>query len=406
MQDSDSNDTCEPCSSAPCAAGLYRTQCTVYPLAPDADSVCTLSCSAPAGSSLAYSWTSGGSYNSATFVGKNDCAFTCNTDYHLEVNGAAPPTNNCVACNKNPATCAIGNYLDLVGCNEGSFVDSQCKVCTNKPANSVYTGYGSVDGNDCAWECDPGFYSDTTQCIACSSDDCPLGFYRSVFVSFACGFVTLFVIITGTFSFVPLHTVLSCFSLTLHHNNRDQCDIGTNLVAGTDSDCNLRCSTANADSGIGAVQTSFTWTAAAGYNYGTHRGDDDCELECNFQGGEGYYFSNKQGSGQAFNLRVCSKITARDGTCGTGTYTAAATPTTDTYCAACTNYPLSESAGAFGEVNRYDLCVFFCLCNPKLTFRKQQVQRHYQCDRVHSLPVVQCRLDQRSLRSPGLHVRV
>ena len=245
-----------------------------------------------------------GGYNSiTTFAGIDSCNFTCNTNHFLQTNGAPPPINNCVACNQNPATCATGQYLDLVGCTEGAFTDSQCVSCTNKPSDSTYTGYGTTDGNNCPWLCDLGFYSNQTHCIPCSTPACEPGFYR------------------------------------------DQCDRGTDLVAGTNSDCSERCSSPNPDTGIGPAQVSFTWTSSGTYDSGLFRGNNDCTMLCNFNGGTGYYTQT---------VTTCIKITARDGTCGTGFYTLTGTTSTDSSCTACTNYPYNRENMSFaGEQNRF-----------------------------------------------------
>lgn len=59
FRDSTGTNVCLPCSSSPCANGLYRTDCTVLPSGLDLDSVCTLPCSAP-GAAQTFTWTSGG----------------------------------------------------------------------------------------------------------------------------------------------------------------------------------------------------------------------------------------------------------------------------------------------------------------------------------------------------------
>ena len=235
----------------------------------DLDSICTSTCSVPSASPAAFSWTSGGTYLVPQYAGADDCTFTCATNYYLAINGAAPPINNCVPCSQNPVLCPVGQYLDLVGCDEGAFVDSQCLLCTNRPSYSTYTGYGTADGNDCAWQCDLGYYSNLTHCLSCSESACDLGDYR------------------------------------------DQCDRGTNLLQGTDSICNQRCTgpIGSVDTGIGAVQTAFTWTTPGSYDPNPailtpplYMGVNDCTFTCNFQGGDGYY---------AESPTVCTKITAR-----------------------------------------------------------------------------------------------
>jgi hypothetical protein len=315
FQDSDDNDSCEACNSTACPNGIYRTDCTVNVASPDLDSVCSLPCVAPSANPSAYTWTSDGSYITPDYAGVADCSFECSLTYfRVSTSGNISQDthlDDCYACD-SVKVCAYYEYLDYAGCVPGGYVDSQCVNCTNKPANSHYIQRGTNDGNDCGWECDLGFYSNTTQCLPCSTGVCPYGDYR------------------------------------------DQCDQGTNLAAGTDSECNLRCTTANPDSGVGsgAVQTSFTWTGLASYDATNFRGNNDCTLTCNFQGAEGYYFSNSPEPDP--HLQTCTKITERNGTCGVGHYTLEATTTTDTSCVACTNYPINGETGlAFNETNRY-----------------------------------------------------
>ena len=86
----------------------------------------------------------------------------------------------------NEAPCLAGpggnSFTYGIWCNPGYYPINplgyyswytDCAACTNKPANSHYTGYGSdwyyVDGeqNDCPWQCDSGFYRSGNSCVAC-----------------------------------------------------------------------------------------------------------------------------------------------------------------------------------------------------------------------------------------------
>ena len=118
---------------------------------------------------------------------------------------------------------------------------------------------------------------------------------------------------------------------------------GTNLVFGTNSSCQSRCSTPNPDNQVGPTQQSFTWTSSGTYNSVLFKGNDDCTMTCNFNGGTGYY------TVVAANVTTCTKITERNGTCGIGLYTKAATTSADTSCAACINYPYNLQNMSFAR---------------------------------------------------------
>jgi hypothetical protein len=115
---------------------------------------------------------------------------------------------------------------------------------------------------------------------------------------------------------------------------------GTNLDFGTNSACGLRCSSPNPDNQLSPVQQSFTWTSPGTYDSVLFRGNNDCTMVCNFNGGTGYY---------TVTVTTCVKITERNGTCGTGFYTLAATTSMDTSCAACTNYPYNLQNMSFAR---------------------------------------------------------
>lgn len=121
---------------------------------------------------------------------------------------------------------------------------------------------------------------------------------------------------------------------------RNQCSRGTNLVFGANSVCDRRCYSPNSDTGTGIVQQSFTWTSSGTYDSAFFQGNNDCTMVCNFNGGTGYY---------TVETTTCVKITERNGTCGIGFYTKAATTSTDTSCIACTNYPYNLQNMSFAR---------------------------------------------------------
>lgn len=63
----------------------------------------------------------------------------------------------------------------------------QNNACTNAPENTIYTGAGSPDGNDCPWRCNDGYFRDGNVCTECPSGleckdgkiVCPIGKYAS-----------------------------------------------------------------------------------------------------------------------------------------------------------------------------------------------------------------------------------
>jgi hypothetical protein len=52
-------------------------------------------------------------------------------------------------------------------CNSDGLATSGCSTCTNKPANSAYTG-GSTT-NTCPYVCSAGFYRSGSSCQACTT---------------------------------------------------------------------------------------------------------------------------------------------------------------------------------------------------------------------------------------------
>lgn len=283
--------TCQPCSSWNCSNGIYRSSCTLSPFpVPDIDSTCDFPCSIPSDNPNAYTWTSSGGYSSVDYKGVDNCSFDCGTGYHRQNNSEySPPMDICVLCNQNPASCPIGQFLNVSSgaCDPLKHQDSQCQACTNKPlVHSTYTMFGPLNSNNCTWECDLGYFLDSSTgiCKPCSTGPpCrPLGTYRS------------------------------------------QCIRGGSHSMGSDSSCTLQCT------GELSETVGYIWKSPGSYDYVNFKGNNDCTFQCDFQGGVGYYEQNNS---------ACIKITARNGTCGIGMYTVPATITQDTYCSACFNYP-------------------------------------------------------------------
>jgi len=80
-----------------------------------------------------------------------------------------------------------GRYLSGATNFSGKRYYRQNNACTNAPANAIYTGAGSPDGNDCPWRCNDGYFRDVDVCTVCPSDleckdgkiVCPIGKYAS-----------------------------------------------------------------------------------------------------------------------------------------------------------------------------------------------------------------------------------
>jgi hypothetical protein len=148
-----SGSTCQPCSVGTCPVGQYRTACTSA-----ANSVCTSCTNRPPN----------GVYTSAGTQGAPaSCQTSCATGYVRQAD------RSCKLC--DTSTCPVGQYRGECKVD----ADGACGPCTNKPANSAYTGAGQPYGsNNCAWACNAGYYRSNGECKPCSTAACPVGQYR------------------------------------------------------------------------------------------------------------------------------------------------------------------------------------------------------------------------------------
>jgi len=88
---------------------------------------------------------------------------------------------------KHWKTAATGYYLSGVHNLNSEVLYYDNLNCTNAPANAIYTGAGTPDGNDCPWRCNDGYFRDGDICTVCPSNlecrdgkiVCPIGQYAS-----------------------------------------------------------------------------------------------------------------------------------------------------------------------------------------------------------------------------------
>ena len=90
----------------------------------------------------------------------------------------------------NERTCYLGpggiiNYTRYQWCRTGYYASdplnfnswyNSCSACTNKPANSTYTGRGTPSTmyaveNNCPWQCNDGYYKDGNTCKECGGNN-------------------------------------------------------------------------------------------------------------------------------------------------------------------------------------------------------------------------------------------
>ena len=89
----------------------------------------------------------------------------------------------------NQRTCYLGpggiNYTRYQWCRTGYYASdplnfnswyNSCSACTNKPANSTYTGYSTPSTmyaveNNCPWQCNDGYYKDGNTCKECGGNN-------------------------------------------------------------------------------------------------------------------------------------------------------------------------------------------------------------------------------------------
>ena len=128
--------SCTPCTDAPCGVGYYRGACDIH-----MDGRCIPCTSKPADSV----YTSTGSpYN------VDACSWVCKQGFFQS--GAA-----CLPC--STSMCPAGQYRQACSAT----ADSPCAACSEtKPANAHWTTGGLPFSSDnCQWACDDGYYLNT-----------------------------------------------------------------------------------------------------------------------------------------------------------------------------------------------------------------------------------------------------
>ena len=61
----------------------------------------------------------------------------------------------------------------------GTSSDAICEACTGKPRNALFTTTGQPsDTNNCSWACNAGYWKSGQSCVSCSTSSCPAGEYR------------------------------------------------------------------------------------------------------------------------------------------------------------------------------------------------------------------------------------
>lgn len=109
--------------------------------------------------------------------------FECEQGHSLSSIKADGFENSCQACSVDSYTTATNSGFPTIGgtdtpaysaatscidCPTGTYsgvASSECSSCTNKPANSYYTGTGGGE-NNCPWACDSGYHADGGTCVS------------------------------------------------------------------------------------------------------------------------------------------------------------------------------------------------------------------------------------------------
>ena len=98
--------------------------------------------------------------------GCNSCDDGCDTSCDTGCDGGCD--SSCNSC--SGAACNTGMYGTPSECNRSPATavgSAGCSTCTNKPANSAYTGVSTT--STCPYVCSADFYRSGTSCLPCSS---------------------------------------------------------------------------------------------------------------------------------------------------------------------------------------------------------------------------------------------
>ncbi len=105
---------------------------------------------------------------------RNSC--NCDAWFGTGCDCDSPDTQRCSyttscdsSCNScSGAVCNTGKYGTPSECNRSPATGSSgCSTCTNKPANSAYTGVSTT--SICPYMCSAGFFRSGSSCLPCSS---------------------------------------------------------------------------------------------------------------------------------------------------------------------------------------------------------------------------------------------
>ncbi len=98
---------------------------------------------------------------------EDHCSWVCNDGFYRYGEGCFPCST--VECN-------VGQHRS--SCS--SVQDSTCVSCSNGPSYSTYIGSGTpFNANNCAFQCNQGYFLTNGSCQQCSSSVCDVGMYRS-----------------------------------------------------------------------------------------------------------------------------------------------------------------------------------------------------------------------------------
>ena len=303
--------SCRHCSRGPCPIGKYRAACTK-----DSDSQC-LSCTNKPANSV---FTSAGQPKDP-----NSCQVACAEGYWN--NG-----KSCMACDTAP--CAVGQYRSKCLANS----NSQCVICTVKPANSHFTT-NAVGGDSCGWACDNSFFRNGGTCSSCSTAPCSVGQYRTICTATADSICTPCTNIPANAVYTsngnsgdPKSCSFSC--ITGYWKNGYSCSACDTTSCGVGMYRSACTATANGQCVPCSTKPASSSYVSTGKPYNVNACDWNCDTG---------FFRNVQ------ICTVCSSLT-----CPIGQYSTVCTITADSACRSCTNLPnngVYSSAGQKGDPN-------------------------------------------------------
>jgi hypothetical protein len=98
---------------------------------------------------------------------EDSCTWECNSGFYQYGLGCFP----CPI-----SVCDIGTFRSVCSGTQ----DGHCISCSNKPPHSSYVGSGiPFDVNNCAFQCNTGYFLANGSCQPCSTQLCEIGKYRS-----------------------------------------------------------------------------------------------------------------------------------------------------------------------------------------------------------------------------------